>query len=191
MYFTSLYQSWIESTLLQLQTTGDERAREIFLRLKCRMLVAIHNTTKNCTTPTAEATLLDEEDIEDTLTSCVEWLRCLETRYDSDGIVRCLTDQYEIASIGIMCSDIQHGLPAELAHSFASTCSNVKMLSVSLLSYLSATYPAAAQMRKALSALDADDHSRLLELLQQDQWTALVPRMIREAIARRISITDM
>ncbi|KAK4502313.1 hypothetical protein PRZ48_005738 [Zasmidium cellare] len=189
MYFTSLYQSWIESTSLQSQSTTDKTARELFLRLKCRLLVAVHNTTRKDTGPVAETALLDEEDIEDTLTTCIEWLRCLEARYDSEGIIRCVTDQYEIASVGIMCSDIQQGLLPNLASPLASTCSNVKMLSVSLLSYLSATYPAAAQMRKALSALDADDRSRLMDLTQQDQWADLVPRLIREAIARRISAT--
>jgi hypothetical protein len=57
--------------------------------------------------------------------------------------------------------------------------SEVYVLAVSLLSYLSATYPAAAQMRRALSALHKNDKSMRTACLRDMQESKLVPRKIR------------
>lgn len=80
-----------------------------------------------------------------------EWLTFLEKHQDEEVSFWSALDPYEITTVAIMCTCLQsetHDMPECVV-----LCRNVQLLALSLFSYLSARYPAATVMRKAVSTM--------------------------------------
>lgn len=178
MYFTHVFHSWREAAPPSGSSKDNDLAKQTFLRLECRLLVCLYQSATRPCSPHLAPLGLDPEETFEAVETVKRWLAEVERQHDLGSAWTCCLDPYEITSVGIMCLAIdrtpQLGAPSRRS----TACNDVYVLAVSLLSYLSSTYPAAAQMRRALTALHRRDNFMREACLREMEVSKSVPRKI-------------
>lgn len=144
MYFATTYRTWVEATGL----AQDISHRETFLRLRCRLLVSAQHLMNSAPRIQAE----DTNETYETLSTFREWLQCLEARQDLEDTFWVVLDPYEIAAVGILSACV-YLRQIHTDNAIIQISREVQLLAISLLSYLSGHFSAAAPVRKLLSQI--------------------------------------
>ncbi|KAK5767857.1 hypothetical protein LTS12_002009 [Elasticomyces elasticus] len=200
IYFLTIVDSWSRGTSLGATKAHDEYGTEYSLRLEARYLTCL--SRKRLLAPNTR-TLQHSTGrglAGRTISACCAWLQLLEAQCMVGTVLLTTLDVYEITRAAVVCALIAQQLATSMPNELLVEVANMRVLAMSLLSFATAKFGHATELRNAVSlayryvpsALHSQKDKTPSETLSNTIETGnMLPRSLRKllSIARKAAMS--